>query len=128
MQATVDDEVHAVVRQETEATAALAVRVLKPKFSPEIVMLADCPPHQGEFREEGDDANGAAQPGIQAAARKRRPTARGSEPSNENVNDPVSPKTDVYSNHRCAVAPAGTCMTMVVSDVHEVVLRTSSRE
>jgi len=71
MQATVDDEVHAVVRQEAEATAALAVRVLKPKFSPEIVMLADCPPHQGEFRKEGDDANGAAESGIQAAAHVR---------------------------------------------------------
>ncbi len=77
MQATVDDELHVVVRQEAEATAALAVRALKPKFSPEIVMLADCPPHQGEFRAEGDDANGAAEPGIQAAARTRRHMLKG---------------------------------------------------
>jgi hypothetical protein len=62
------------------------------------------------------------------AQRTRRHTAQGSEPSNENVNDPVSPETDVHNNHRCAVALAGTCMIMAVSDVHEVVLRTRKRE
>jgi hypothetical protein len=106
MQATVDDDVHAVVWQETELTTALAVRVLKPKFSPEIVMLADCPPHQGEFRNNADDPKGAAEPGRRVLARASVRASRTVEGANRRMKTRTTPYSPRQTCRAAAAAPS----------------------